>query len=127
MSNLIQKAQKSIVLIDGYIDVTTLNVLAKKNSNVNVKIYTLPNARLSRQDIAVFNGQYPILEAKHTTVFHDRFLIIDEMDGYHLGASIKDAGKKCFGINRIEDSATLEELMDKAKILQKAFNINRYT
>lgn len=121
LSNLIQKAQKSIVLIDAYVDVITLNVLAKKNSNVNVKIYTLPNARLSKQDIAVFNSQYPILEAKHTTVFHDRFLIIDEMDGYHLGASIKDAGKKCFGINRIEDFATLEELMDKAKNTSESF------
>ena len=63
--------------------------------NVQVEIFTLPNARLSRQDVTVFNGQYPPLTAKHMTVFHDRFLIIDETDGYHLGASIKDAGKKC--------------------------------
>lgn len=121
LSDLISKAQKSIILIDGYVDVTTLNVMAKKNANVAVEIFTLPNARLSRQDVTVFNVQYPSLTAKHITVFHDRFLIIDETDGYHLGASIKDAGKKCFGINRIEDPKTIQELTDKARTQSTAF------
>ncbi|MCQ2492311.1 MAG: ORF6N domain-containing protein [Lachnospiraceae bacterium] len=121
LSNLISKAQKSIILIDGYVDLTTLNVMAKKNTNVAVEIFTLPNARLSKQDVTVFNGQYPPLTAKHITVFHDRFLIIDETDAYHLGASIKDAGKKCFGINRIEDSKTIQKLIDKARMQSTVF------
>ena len=121
LADLVSKAQKSIILIDGYVDVTTLNVMAKKNINVEVEIFTLPNARLSRQDVTVFNGQYPTLTAKHITVFHDRFLIIDETDGYHLGASIKDAGKKCFGINRIEDPKTIQELIDKARTQSTTF------
>ena len=115
MAELVQKAEKSITLIDGYVDQTTPNILAKKNTAMNVEVYTLPNAKLSRQDITVFNAQYPNIEAKHTTVFHDRFLIIDEGKGYHLGTSMKDAGKKCFAINRIEDSQMIKDLINKAK------------
>lgn len=115
MAELVQKAEKSITLIDGYVDLTTLNILAKKNAGVNVEVYTLPNAKLTKQDITVFNAQYPNIEVKHTTVFHDRFLIIDESKGYHLGASMKDAGKKCFGINQIEDLQMIKDLIDKAK------------
>ena len=121
LTDLICRAQKSIILIDGYVDITTLNVMAKKNTNVAVEIFTLPNARLSKQDVTVFNGQYPPLMAKHITMFHDRFLIIDETDGYHLGASIKDAGKKCFGINQIEDPKTIQELIDKARTQSTGF------
>lgn len=115
LADLIMKARESIILIDGYADVTTLNILAKKNPEVTVTIYTLPNAKLSKQDIAVFNRQYPVLEVRHVTVFHDRFLVLDNKEGYHLGASIKDAGKKCFGINRIEDYQILCELIAKAR------------
>ena len=57
-------------------DITTLNILAKKKSDVNICIYTLPNARLTTQDIVNFNAQYPKLEVKRTPAFHDRFLII---------------------------------------------------
>ncbi|MDD3239525.1 MAG: ORF6N domain-containing protein, partial [Lachnospira sp.] len=119
MAELVKKAEKSIILIDGYVDLTTLNILAKKNVDVNVEVYTLPNAKLTKQDITVFNTQYPSLEAKHTTVFHDRFFIIDESKGYHLGASMKDAGKKCFGINRIENLQMIKDLIDKAKSMGK--------
>jgi len=121
MTELVQKAEKSITLIDGYVDVTTLNIIAKKTTDVKVEIYTLPSAKLSKQDISVFNMQYPNLVAKHTTAFHDRFLVIDEMQGYHLGASIKDAGKKCFGINKIEDIQTIRDLLVKAKETGKSF------
>ena len=121
MTELVQKAEKSITLIDGYVDVSTLNIIAKKTTDVKVEIYTLPSAKLSKQDISLFNMQYPNLVAKHTTVFHDRFLVIDEMQGYHLGASIKDAGKKCFGINKIEDIQTIRDLLVKAKETGKSF------
>ena len=101
-ADIIGHAKKEIILIDGYIDVVTLNILAKKNAGVDVFAYTLPSARISSQDINNFNAQYPTLTVKRTTAFHDRFLIIDGVEGYHIGASLKDAGKKCFGMNKIE-------------------------
>lgn len=115
MTELIRQANEEIILIDGYVDVVTLNILAKKKSNVKVTIYTLPNAKLSTQDIENFNNQYRILDVKRTKAFHDRFLIIDNKTGYHIGASIKDAGKKCFGINKIEDVTITKELLEKAE------------
>ena len=93
LNNMIGKADNSIILIDGYVDLTILNILAKKKSNVDICIYTLPNTRLTMQDIVNFNAQYPKLEVKRTAAFHDRFLIIDNNYGYHIGASLKDAGK----------------------------------
>lgn len=102
LAELIGQAKKEIVLIDGYIDVITLNILAKKKTGVDVLAYTLPSAKITAQDINNFNAQYPLLTVKRTVTFHDRFLIIDGLEGYHIGASLKDAGKKCFGINKIE-------------------------
>ena len=116
MTDLIRQAEDHIVLIDGYVDVVTLNILAKRNPQVGICIYTLPSARITSQDIQNFNAQYPGLEVKRTTAFHDRFLIIDHTQGYHIGASIKDAGKKCFGINRIEDMGVINDLIQRAEI-----------
>lgn len=101
--SLIQKADKEIALIDGYVDVGTLNLLSKKKENVAVTVYTLKRTKLTKTDIENFNAQYPTLEVKYTKVFHDRFLILDRGTSYHVGASLKDAGKKCFGINLIQD------------------------
>ena len=67
----------------------------KKNTGVDVKVYTLPGAKISAQDVRNFNAQYPALTAKRTTVFHDRFLILDGAEGYHVGASLKLAEKVC--------------------------------
>lgn len=114
-ADIIGHAKKEIVLIDGYIDVVTLNILAKKNAGVDVFAYTLPGARISTQDINNFNAQYPTLTVKRTTAFHDRFLIIDGLEGYHIGASLKDAGKKCFGINKIEGADDVKDIMKKAQ------------
>ena len=110
----VQQANKTIVLIDGYVDIVTLNILAKKKDGVDIMVYTLPSARLTAQDIANFNAQYPNLTVKHTTAFHDRFMIIDGSTAYHIGASIKDAGKKCFGINKIEDIGVINDLLQRA-------------
>lgn len=114
--SLVAQADNSIILIDGYVDIVTLNILSKKKTGVNVCIYALPNARISNQDINNFNQQYPMLEVKRTTAFHDRFMIIDGNKGFHIGASIKDAGKKCFGINRIEDVGVLNDLVQRAQL-----------
>ena len=108
---LIQKAAQEIILIDGYVDVSTLNLLAKKNSGVAVTVYTFKKTKLTAQDVAVFNAQYPQLNVKYTNVFHDRFLILDGKTVYHIGASLKDAGKKCFGVTLMKDAGP--DLMKK--------------
>lgn len=114
--SLVGKAEKSIVLIDNYVDVGTLNILAKKKDGVDVTIYTVRRTRLASQDIANFNSQYPTLTVNYTGVFHDRFLIIDEETAYHIGASLKDAGKKCFGISRIEDVGIISDILQRLEI-----------
>ena len=119
LTELIARAEQSIILIDGYIDVVTLNILAKKKNQVSVLAYTYPNARITNQDITNFNGQYPTLEVKRSTAFHDRFLILDEKEGYHIGASIKDAGKKCFAINRIEDIGVIRDVIQRAELTEQ--------
>ncbi len=116
--SLIQKAKKEIILIDGYVDISTLDLLAKKGSGVNVKCYTYASTRLSNRDISQFNAQYASLTVKTTQMFHDRFLIIDGMTAYHIGASLKDAGKKCFGISLLTDPDIVNELIKKLQTVK---------
>jgi ORF6N domain len=115
ITSIIRKAQKEIILIDGYVDVDTLNMLAKKNAGVDVKIYTYASAQLTNRDAAKFNAQYPTLTVKKTQVFHDRFIILDGGTAYHIGASIKDAGKKCFAISLIDDPGVVTDLLNRLK------------
>ena len=114
--SLIQKSEKEIMLIDGYVDVGTLNLLAKKNDGVFVTVYTHQRTRLSNMDVQNFNAQYPTLKIKYTKVFHDRFLVIDRMTAYHIGASLKDAGKKCFGINLIQDAGIIKDILQRLEL-----------
>ena len=102
--SFIVQAIKEIVLIDGYVDLSVLERLAKKKSGVNVTVYTDPKTKLTSQDIQKFNAQYPTLSVKHTTKMHDRFLIIDQKVLYHIGASLKDLGKKCFAFEILDSS-----------------------
>ena len=97
-------AKKEIILIDNYVDLSILQRLAKKKKGVNVTIYTDPKTKLTAQDIQSFNAQYPTLTINHTTKTHDRFLIIDKSTIYHIGASLKDLGKKCFGFSILDPS-----------------------
>lgn len=113
---LVSMAEKGIVLIDNYVDIGTLNIMSKKKSNVDVLIYTLERTKLSNADVEEFNQQYPTLEVKYTNVFHDRFLILDARTAYHIGASVKDAGKKCFGINKIEDEKIIKDILERLKL-----------
>ena len=113
---LIQKAEKEITLIDGYVDIGTLNLLAKKNDGVSVTVYTYQRTRLSNKDVENFNAQYPALEVKYTSVFHDRFLILDEKTAYHIGASLKDAGKKTFGITWINDESITKDILQRLEL-----------
>ena len=89
-------AKKEIILIDNYVDLSILQRLTKKKKGVNVKIYTDPKTKLTAQYVQTFNVQYSTLTLNYTTKTHDRFLIIDNSTIYHIGASLKDLGKKCF-------------------------------
>lgn len=113
--DLVLKADSKLVLVDNYVDVSTLNMLAKKKTDVEVIVYTVKRTRLSETDVNNFNQQYPTLEVRYTGVFHDRFLIIDDSRAYHIGASIKDAGKKCFGISLIEDTRIVKDILERLK------------
>ena len=110
--SFISQAQKEIILIDNYVDLSVLERLATKNIGVDVTIYTLPNTRLTAQDIRTFNAQYPTLTVKHTSQMHDRFLIIDNSILYHVGASLKDLGKKCFAFD-LFDASFIPDILEK--------------
>lgn len=98
----IQSANKEIILIDNYVDLSVLQRLAKKQKKVNVIIYTDKKTKLTQQDIQKFNAQYPNLTLKYTNKMHDRFMIIDGKTLYHIGASLKDLGKKCFAFEILD-------------------------
>ena len=115
IAELIGKAQNKLTLIDNYVDVNTLNILCKKNIGVDILIATSGKGSLTTKDINKFNAQYPSLSVKSTTDFHDRFLIIDDKEGYFIGASIKDAGKKSFAIAKIEDKKIVQDLINKVR------------
>lgn len=108
--DIIKIAKNKIVIIDNYIDDTILKMLQKKNKNVDVFIFTSQNCNLTKLDIKKFNDQYPTLKITRTNKFHDRFIIIDNKELYHCGASLKDLGKKCFGINKIDGKDFIENI-----------------
>jgi len=101
--NIIRSAKKEIVLIDGYVDLSILERLKAKQKNVSVRIYTDPRAELKQIDVDKFNEQYPTAVLNHTKKMHDRFLIIDNKDLYHIGASLKDLGKACFAFDKMDN------------------------
>lgn len=111
VSDLIRKAEKSIVLIDNYVDDTVLNLFTKKKKNVTVIIYTGNISKAFITDLKKFNEQYPKIEVTEFKHSHDRFMIIDNEDVYHFGASLKDLGKKWFAFSKFDKKAL--ELLDK--------------
>ena len=110
--DIIKRANKKILIIDNYIDDSVLKMLTKKNKNVEVIILTSDKSNIQQIDIQKFNKEYPILKLAKTNKFHDRFIVIDNKEMYHLGASIKDLGKKCFGINKIEDMEIIGKIIN---------------
>ena len=100
ISDLIRQAKTQIKLIDNYIDDRTLKILNKRNKNVNVTIYTKKITKNLKQDIKKYNSQYEPIEIKPFNLSHDRFLIIDD-EIYHIGASLKDAGKTWFAFSKM--------------------------
>lgn len=111
VSDIIKSAARAIVLIDNYIDESVLLLLSKRNPNIETTIYTASIPAQLKLNLKKFNAQYPKIEVKTFTKSHDRFLIIDSDTVYHIGASLKDLGKKWFAFSKIELSAT--EILNK--------------
>lgn len=105
----------SIGIMRTFVDIGTLNLLTKKNENVSVVMYTLKRTKLSQEDVNNFNSQYPLLEVRYTKVFHDRFLILDKKNVYHIGASLKDAGKSVLEF-LIEDAGIVRDILQRLEI-----------
>ena len=102
VSDIIRIAKKSIILIDNYVDDTVLTLLGKRDNNVTVTIYTKNISNQLRLDLQRYNSQYPEIKVKIFPDAHDRFLIIDSKKLYHIGASLKDLGKKWFAFSRMD-------------------------
>ena len=100
-TDLIKSANKSLVLIDNYIDESVLLMLSKRKSGVSAEIYTYPISQTLRQDLQRHNRQYSPINIHNHTTSHDRFLIIDDTEVYHIGASLKDLGKKLFAFSKL--------------------------
>lgn len=113
VSQLVKSAADSITLIDNYIDESVLMLLSKRNPDVKATIYTSKSSQQLETDLKKHNQQYPVIELKSFSKSHDRFLIIDKKDVYHIGASLKDLGKKWFAFSKINFDAT--ELLQKLK------------
>lgn len=108
--DIIKRAKNKILIIDNYIDDSIFKMVQKKNENVEVIILTSQNNNLTKLDIQKFNKQYPTLKVSYTNKFHDRFIVIDNKELYHCGASLKDLGKKCFAISKIQDMEYIEKI-----------------
>ncbi len=106
-SDLIKSARQSLVLIDNYVDESVLLMLSKRQPGVTATIYTQRITSQLRLDLDRHNDQYPPVDVRTCKFSHDRFLIVDETDVYHIGASLKDLGKKMFAFSKLDIPATV--------------------
>ena len=110
VDKLVKRARKSLLLVDNWATVETLDMLAAKQKGVAVTVVTSehpdrkgnPRPKILSADVAKFNAQYPTLSLRFREHFHDRFLVVDDRDLYLIGASLKDLGKKCFGFTKMD-------------------------
>ena len=114
VNDIIKSANSSIVLIDNYIDDTVLSMLTKRAKNVKVIIYTSNFTKQLKLDVKKYNQQYDEIEVNTFKKAHDRFLIIDDKTVYHIGASLKDLGKKWFAFSKIKLNA--KDLLNRIEI-----------
>jgi len=113
VSDLIKSAKKSIILIDNYVDDSVLTLFGK-NQKIKVKIYTKILTKQLKLDLAKYNSQYNPIEIKKFVQAHDRFLIIDNREIYHFGASLKDLGKKWFAFSKFDmEAIELLKILDE--------------
>ena len=118
---LVSGAKKSLILIDNWATVETLDLFTKKHKGIKLTIFTsehydkkhVPHHKISDADISTFNAQYPKLTVRYNESFHDRFLIVDDKELYLIGASLKDLGKKCFGFTKM-DAGEIERIKKAA-------------
>ena len=110
-AELIKSANLSIILIDNYIDETVFDLLTKRKEKVEALIYTKTITKALKTDLKKYNSQYPAITIKTFRKSHDRFLIIDQKDIYHIGASLKDLGKKWLAFSKI--NLDINEMLDR--------------
>lgn len=112
VSKLVKDAKKRVILVDNYVDESVLGLLAKRNKAVAATIYTAKTSKSLQADLAKHNAQYPPIAIEEVTGIHDRFLVIDE-SLYHIGASVKDLGKKLFAFTKMgmKPQILLDKLM----------------
>jgi len=113
VSDLIRNAKNSIVLIDNFVDDSVLTLFSKRRNNVSIVVYTKIITKQLRLDLDKHNSQYPLIEIKEFKHSHDRFMIIDNKEVYHIGASLKDLGKKWFAFSKFDKDAL--RLLEKLK------------
>ena len=114
VSEIIRSAGSSIILLDNYVDDTVLTLLGKRKDNVTATIYTKTISNQLRLDLQRYNSQYHPIEVEVFSDAHDRFLIIDDTELYHIGASLKDLGKKWFAFSRMDiEVRRMLQILDK--------------
>jgi hypothetical protein len=113
VADLIRSAQKSIVFIDNFVDESVLTLFSKRSKYVGVTIYTKEITKQLELDLKKHNSQYPHVSVKEFKDSHDRFIVIDDKEVYHFGASLKDLGKKWFAFSKFEDKSFM--LLDKIR------------
>ena len=121
---LVESAKKSILLVDNWATVETLDILARKRKGVKATVVTsehrdgkgVPRPKISRDDVERFNAQYPTLDVRFGEKFHDRFLALDDKELYLVGASFKDLGKKCFAFAKM-DAEEIPGIKDRAGLV----------
>jgi hypothetical protein len=121
VADLIKKAKTNIILIDNYVDESVLNLLLKRSKKVSATIYTKNISNQLLQDLKKYNSQYPEINIQEFKESHDRFLIIDGKELYHIGASLKDLGKKWFAFSRMD--SFVNEVLQKLKEGEKTDNV----
>ena len=110
--DILSKAKEEIIIIDNYAGKELFDVT--RNINVNIKIYTKNIDNISKKK---YEKEYSNIEIISTDIFHDRFIIIDNKELYNIGSSLKDIGKKCSSVNKIEDTVIISELIDRLKLI----------
>ena len=119
IEEIIGKAEQSIILIDNYVDKNTLDMLSRKRKGTAVSIHTTKrNCDLTEKEINDFKSQYGPLSIRYSDEFHDRFLILDRKELYHIGSSIKDAGKKAFAISRNGEKTILKTILEMLETIK---------
>ncbi len=110
--DILSKAKEEIIIIDNYAGKELFDIT--RNINVNIKIYTKNIDNISKKK---YEKEYSNIEIISTDIFHDMFIIIDNKELYNIGSSLKDIGKKCSSVNKIEDTVIISELIDRLKLI----------